>query len=188
MLKPLVIGPDGAVDKRKRETLQGHHRIVHEDCLQGSLPLLFAGGDLIEVRLVAGQRGDGENQVKLRQLVIVLDLLRVGDKFLVYAKESGLVEHGEQRRPLLEVDVHASVGKQPRRYPHCLRGRFCGERVAPLNMQEGLGVELGARLAILLHLTLEGFWKRRVSRSRQNVISDGANGPMNARPLEAPMK
>jgi hypothetical protein len=51
----------------------------------------------------------------LCEFVVALDLLGVGDKFLVDMEESGLVEDGEERRPLLEVNVDAAIGEEARR-------------------------------------------------------------------------
>lgn len=155
VLEALVVGPDGAIHHGEEQTLQGDHGVVHEDCVQGPLPLRLAGGNLLEVGLLARQSGDAEDEVELGELVVVPNLLRVDDKLLVCSQEGRLVQHREQGRPLLEVDVDASVGEQPRRYPHALRRRLRREGEAALRVQEGLGVKLGARLAALLDLALE---------------------------------
>lgn len=47
--------------------------------------------------------------------MVALDLLGVGNKFLVDMEESGLVKDGEERRPLLEVNVDAAIREQARR-------------------------------------------------------------------------
>jgi len=49
--------------------------------------------------------------------VVAFDLLRIGDELLVDMEECGLVEDGEQRRPLLEVNVDTAVREETRRKP-----------------------------------------------------------------------
>lgn len=88
--------------------------------------------------------------------MVVLDFLWVCDEFLVHTKKRRFVKNGEEGSPLLEVDIDASIREQAGRYPHGLRGRLRRQGVAPLNVEEGLRVKLGARLAILLDLAFKG--------------------------------
>ena len=155
VLHALVVGAHGAVDEGEDQALQRVHGVVHEDGLERAVPLLLAHGDLLQVGLLARQGGDAEHQVQLSQLVVVLHLVGIGHELFVDAQEVGLVHYGEQRRPLLEVDVDAPVREQPGRDPHGLRRLFGKQWIAALDVQERLRVEIRARLAILLDLALE---------------------------------
>lgn len=93
VLQPLVVGPDSAVHQSKDEALEGKHGVVHQDSLQRLVPLCLASGQLLKVRLLTGQAGNAKDQVKLCELVVVLDLFRIRNEFLVDTKESGLVEN-----------------------------------------------------------------------------------------------
>lgn len=154
VLEPLVVSPNGAVHESKQQALKRHHGIIHENRLEGPLPLLLTRRDLLEIWLFTRQRGDRKDQVQLRKLVVVLDLIRVRHKLLVDAKKSRLVEDREKGRPLLEVNIDAAVGEQPWRNPHLRRWLFLCERIAPLDVQKRFWIEIGTRLAILLHLPL----------------------------------
>ena len=156
VLKPLVVCANGAVHEGQDEALKGDDGVVHGDGLEGALPLLLADGNLLEVRELAREGGDAEDKIQLGKLVVVLDLVRVGDELLVDAQEGRLVEYGEQRRPLLEVDVDAAVREEPGRDPHGRRRGIGGEGIAALDVKERLWVEVGARLSTLLQSPLEG--------------------------------
>lgn len=49
--------------------------------------------------------------------MIALNLFGIGHKLLINVEESRLVKNREERSPLLEVDIDASIRKQARRNP-----------------------------------------------------------------------
>jgi hypothetical protein len=52
VLKPLVVGTHGTVEKGKSKALEGVHGVLHENGVEGGLPLLLAIGKLREIRVV----------------------------------------------------------------------------------------------------------------------------------------
>ncbi len=87
--------------------------------------------------------------------MVAFDLLGIGDEFLVDMEECGLVEDGEQRSPLLEVNIYTTVREEAGRKPKRLLRRFGTKGLAALDMQESLCVEVGARFAGFLNFSLE---------------------------------
>lgn len=161
MLQPLVVCPYGAVHKGQDETLKSSHGILHQDGIDGALPLTFTKSELLHVGGLARESGDGKDQVDLGNLVIALHLLRIRDELLVDAEESGFVENRKKRRPLLEVDVDASVRKEARWHPHGRvsdNGMFCQRRAA-LDVKESFWVEVGAGFPAFLQSPLERLWQ-----------------------------
>ena len=109
--------------------------------------------------------------------MIALDLLGVGDKLLVNSEEGWLVKDGEERSPLLEVDVDASIREQAgRNSQRLIRGLGCQSATA-LNVEVGLGIEVSTGLASLLDFSLEGFYgmplvKAELADCRANALTD----------------
>lgn len=56
----------------------------------------------------------------------------------------------EKRCPFLEVYIDASIRKHSRRDPRKGVRLLIDKRVAALDVEEGIGIEVGARLAKLL--------------------------------------
>src|SRR6266699_5160395 len=96
VLQPLIISPDGAVDQSQDQALEGIHGVVHQDSIQGPLPLEFTSRDLVEIGLFTRQGSDAEHKVELRKFVAILHLVRAGNEFFVDAEKSRLVEDGKQ--------------------------------------------------------------------------------------------
>lgn len=156
MLQAAVVSRQSAVEEGEDQALQGAHGVLQQHGVEGGGPLLLTCRELVEVRRRSGQAGKAEDEVKLGKLVVALDLFRVDYKLFIDAEEGWLMQGGKQRRPFLEVDVYAAVGKQARWYAQRRLGRRACERRAALYMQEGLGVKLAAWLTNFLQLALEG--------------------------------
>jgi hypothetical protein len=52
MLKSFIVGAHGTVENGKSKALESVHGIVHENGVEGGLPLLLAIGKLRNVRVV----------------------------------------------------------------------------------------------------------------------------------------
>lgn len=192
MLKPLVVWANLAVCQSQDEALESLHRIVHEDSLQGPLPLLFTRSHVLKIRVLARQGGDAKYEIQLCELVIALHLVRLCDPVLIRAQKGRLMKDWEERGPFLEVDVDASVREHARRNP-CEAGGLLGhQRVAALDVKESLGIELRAWLAGLLKSALERLCARVSISSRgadimYSMAKSVSVSPMKPRPLEGPM-
>jgi hypothetical protein len=77
--------------------------------------LLLAHGELLVVGLLRRKSCNAKNEIQLGNLVVAFDLFWVDDKLFVNTEKCRLMQNGEKRSPLLEVDIYTSVRKHARR-------------------------------------------------------------------------
>lgn len=92
VLKSLVVCPDCTVQYGQDETLQGEHSVLHQHRLQCIDPLLFADSHLMNIGGLGRQAGNTKDKIKLGNVVLALDLVRICHKFLIRAEDGGFVD------------------------------------------------------------------------------------------------